>query len=116
MIKAARRDALARRARRVVLILVLLWIVSVFDLVFTLFAHRLGGFQEANPVAELLIGNSIGLIGFKFTMLVCASAIFFVLRRHVWAEIGCWLMAVVYTCLAFVWLYYYHHSIPVVST
>jgi len=106
-LRAARRDALAARARRVVLILVLLWVVGIFDLTFTLLADELGHFREANPVARPIVGNRGALVAFKITMLVCASSIFFALRRHVWAEVGCWLVAGVYTALAFVWLTYY---------
>ena len=109
LVRAARGDASARRARRVVLMLVLLWIINMFDLSFTMIARQIGGFVEANPVAAHVVRDSLSLVIFKLTMLVCATLILFTFRRHLWTEVGCWLLAAVYTTLAFVWHLYYLH-------
>jgi hypothetical protein len=106
-IRRARADALAGRARRVTLILVLVWILNVFDLIFTLLAHRLGNFRELNPMARGLLGRSDTLIACKLATVFAASVIIYAFRRHRVTEVGCWGLAGVYTVLAFLWGAYY---------
>ena len=106
-IRRARSDARASRARRVVLMVLFIWIVSAFDLTFTMLAHKLGGFKELNPMARHLLDKSEVLITYKVTMVFAASLIFLAFRRRRFTEIGCWGMAVVHTILAFLWAGYY---------
>jgi len=106
-LRRARNDVLACRSRRVVLMLVLLWILSGFDLVFTLLAQQIGDFREANPVARELLASPALLVAFKVSTLMYASAILLVLRRHWLTELGCWCLSVVYTGLSFAWFVYY---------
>jgi len=105
--RSFRGDPRSRRARRVVLLLILLWIVGLFDLTYTILAQHIGNFHEANPVARLLLGNSAALTVFKVTSLIVASAILLALRRRLVAEIACWLACGIYVALAFMWLVYY---------
>jgi hypothetical protein len=102
-----RRFILGRRSRRVTLMLALLWIVGLFDLVFTILAHRIGGFHEANPVARPLIGDDSALALYKLGLLVLSTAILFVLRRHLVTEITCWMLGAIYAGLALMWLAYF---------
>lgn len=96
-----------RRARRVVLLVILLWMLNLFDLIFTLLAVRLGSFVELNPLARPLLHTPLGLSAFKLAMLTFTSFIFLVCRRRVLTEVGCWVLSVVYTCLGVFWLRYY---------
>jgi hypothetical protein len=95
------------RTRRVLLMLVLIWIVGIFDLVFTLIALQIGGFQEANPLARHFIHSPALLATFKFTTLGLATPILVIFSRRRLTEVACWVVAVVYVGLAFLWLAYY---------
>jgi len=95
-----------------VLLLGLLWLTGAFDLALTLFAQRIGGFAEKNPIAHLLLGNTFALIAFKLSALALASAIFIKLRRHRLAEAACWGLCAVHVALALVWLSYYNTLAP----
>ena len=106
-IRRVRADAAACRGRRVVLMVVFIWIVSVFDLTFTMLAHKMGGFRELNPVARNLLDSSDALIIWKVATVLAASLVFLVLRRRRVTEVGCWGLAVVHTVLAFLWAGYY---------
>ena len=95
------------RTRRVLLVLVLIWIVAVFDLAFTLLALRIGGFYEANPLARQFIHSPGLLATFKFATLAAATGIFLAFSRYRVAELACWLIGAVYVGLALLWLAYY---------
>ncbi len=96
-----------RRPRRVALLLVLVWMLGAFDLIFTIMAYRIGGFKEANPLADLLLHSSGGLIAFKIASLAVGTTILFILRRRRAAEVACWLICAAYTILSVMWLIYY---------
>lgn len=97
----------SKRCRRVVLLLALLWLCGVFDLVFTLTAHRIGSFHELNPLAAALLAHPTVLIVFKLSTLAAGSVILFLFRRHLIAEIACWTLCGVYASLSAVWVHYY---------
>ena len=106
----ARNDPSARRARRVILTLVLLWVANAFDLIFTLLAIRVGGFEEANPIAEPLLNNAGLLVTFKILAVLFASIIILKFRKRLLTEIGCWGLCLTYTLLsARWWIYYFQH-------
>ena len=87
--------------------MILLWVLNLFDLIFTLLAVRLGSFVELNPLARNLLHTPIGLSAFKLAMLTFTSFIFLVYRRRALTEASCWLLSVVYTYLGVLWLNYY---------
>ncbi len=107
-ILAARRNPAARRTRRVVLLLALVWIVTVCDLLLTLLARQIGGFHEANPLAREFVHDPGALAAYKFLLAGPATIVLLVFRRRLLTEVACWLLAAVYTALALLWLAYYH--------
>ena len=109
-IRALRGDAAARRARRVVILIVALWLINLADLSLTLWARDIGGFHELNPIARPLIGSTGALIVFKLSLVSTSSLIMLTYRRHLWTELGCWVLFSVYTGLSFVWMQYYSHA------
>ncbi len=109
-IRALRGDAAARRARRVVILVVALWLINLADLGLTLCARDIGGFHEINPIARPLIGSTGALIVFKLSLVSTSSLIMLTYRRHLWTELGCWMLLSVYTGLSFVWMQYYSHA------
>ena len=106
-LRTARRRALACRARRVVLMVLFLWLLNLSDLALTILAHQIGGFHELNPLARGLLATPIALVVFKLTALLLTTGIFLYFRHYRFTEIGCWALAAVYTALAVVWLRYY---------
>lgn len=102
-----RRDRSARRARRIVLLLALVWTVSGFDLVFTLIADGTGRFVEGNPIAAPLLSSPPLLAAFKFFMLAFGTAVFLTFRRRLLTEIACWATGTIYTILCGLWWVYY---------
>jgi len=108
--RQARENPHARRSRRVILMIVLLWIVSGFDLVFTLLADKAGGFIEANPIAAPLMDNPAMLVTFKILVVVMASIIILKFRKRLFTEIGCWVLCPTYILLsARWWIYFFQH-------
>jgi len=97
-----------RRGQRVVLLLILLWILNGFDLAFTIMAHRLGDFNEGNPIARNMLHQPIRVIVFKVSSVVFASGIFFLFRDRGLVEAGCWGLCLVYAAIGFLWLLYYN--------
>jgi hypothetical protein len=106
-LRARRASRPARRVRRVVLLLAMLWIVSGFDVAFTLLGATIGRFVELNPIAAPLLDSPGLLIAFKVFMVGFASAVILTFRRRLITEIACWLTAAAYTILAGVWWAYY---------
>ena len=104
---SARQDKAACRARRVLLIMIVLWIVSMFDLIFTLLAKNLGDFVEMNPIAAQFIEHPILLIFFKILAVAFASVIILKFRRRRMTEVSCWCLFVVYVILSGIWWIYY---------
>jgi len=92
-----------RRGHRVVLLLILLWILNGFDLAFTIMAHGLGDFNEANPIARRMLDPPIRVIVFKVSSVVFASGIFLIYRRRVLVEAGCWIMCAIYVAICVLW-------------
>ena len=71
-----RRRIIPSRSRRVYAALVLLWVLNIFDLVVTLLRVQAGGFEEANPVARMLLSSPAGLAAWKLVLLTAATVIF----------------------------------------
>ena len=92
------------RGRRVVLLLVLLWLLNGFDLLLTIMANQLADFNEANPLARLMLAHPYGVIAFKIGAVAFASAVMIVFRRHRVVELACWGVCMVYVVLAVVWM------------
>ncbi len=107
-VRHARGNPVARRSRRVILMLILLWIANAFDLIFTLLAAKVGGFEEANPIAAPLLNDPALLATFKILAVLFASIIILKFRRRLLTEIGCWGLCLTYTLLSIWWRIYHH--------
>ncbi len=99
--------AFASRGRRVLTALIVVWLLSVFDLLFTILAHRIGGFRELNPIAAQLLRQSGWLAFFKFATVATGSSILLLFRRRLTSEIAAWLVCAIYVVLAWMWIHYY---------
>jgi len=95
------------RSVRIVLLLVAIWIIGLADLKLTIIATELGNFAEGNPLAAALLSSPGHLAAFKLTLLTVATVIFLLLRKHLLAEIACWLMSILHVALAIIWRVYF---------
>jgi hypothetical protein len=102
------------RTRRLVLLLVGVWIVNMFDLGFTLLAIEQRLLIEVNPVVtRLLLRHGPGaLTAYKIAMLTAATAMFWHCRRSELAESGVWLVAIACVLLSVHWYQLYQEAEP----
>src|SRR4051812_34775820 len=93
------------RSRRVANLIATLWILSLADLFFTLWAHFFTPFHELNPLARyFLVQNLIpSLILFKLVVTAIGASIFWRLRQHPHAEAALWAIVGIYVMLAIRW-------------
>jgi hypothetical protein len=96
-----------RRARRVLILVLAIWVLMLFDLDFTLLACRIGGFEELNPLAQQFLGSEQALVIYKFALTLPATAIILLLRRKLLTEIGCWTLFAAHLALTAMWVSYY---------
>jgi hypothetical protein len=96
------------RSRRVFQLITTLWVLSLADLVFTLWAHFFTPFHELNPLARYFLGHGLipSLILFKLVVTAIGASIFWRLRLHVRAEAALWAIVAVYVLLAVRWSSY----------
>ena len=85
-----------------------LWLLSVADLFFTLWAHLFTPFHEANPLAAALLDADqlAALVLMKLILTTVGATIFWRLRGHLRAEMALWLVVGAYVLLAVRWSTY----------
>lgn len=96
------------RPRRILLTLASVWVISVFDLGYTLADQGTSEFVELNPIAAVLLNGPTHVItAFKFGLLGLSTAILLALRRHTIAELACWFLLAAKLYVAIRWLLYF---------
>ncbi len=106
--ESRRRFRWLTRPRRVGLTLAAVWVLSLFDLGFTLLESDRGHFVEMNPIAaKLLDGPAAAVIAYKVGLVGVGTIILVALRRHSVAELGCWFLFAANTYVAVRWYVYY---------
>ena len=101
-------DARARESR-ILVALLLVWVLSAFDLVFTMTEAASAHFVELNPIAALLLDGPPHLLFlYKFGMLGVGTLILYRLRTHSVAELGCWFLLAATAYVILRWYVYYH--------
>ena len=96
------------RARRVTQGIAVLWLLSLSDLFFTLWAHTFTPFDEMNPLAAALLDQGLFgmLVVLKVGLTFLGATIFWRLRAHWRAEAAMWACVVMYVLLAIRWSSY----------
>jgi len=94
----------------VILLMCLVWVVGIYDLPMTVYAARIDGFTELNPLARQLLHSPPALTAFKFGLMFPATLVFLAYRRYIFTEIGCWLLAGIYVGLALLWKASFMHA------
>jgi len=99
-------------SRRTGELLAALWVLSIADLIFTLWAHWFTPFQEMNPIADAFLGRGLipSLIIFKLTVTLIGTAVFWRVRQHAKARFALWGLVFVYVLLAVRWSDYTHRA------
>ena len=100
-----RHDPHRRRLWRVAQLIVALWVLSIADLLFTIWAHRFTSFNELNPLGRVLLESQsfIGLVSMKVGLTAVGAGIFWYLRRYARAEAALWVLVGLYFLLALRW-------------
>jgi hypothetical protein len=97
-----------RRSRRVLELVLVLWLLSMADLVFTIWAHHFTAFHEVNPIARALLVQEmvVAVVLFKLALTALGTLIFWWLRHHTQAEVAMWALVAVYVILTVRWSNY----------
>jgi hypothetical protein len=96
------------RSRRVLLTLAAVWVISIFDLGYTLSESGTEDFCEANPLAAKLLGGPEQfVVVYKFGLLGVGTLILLMLRRYAVAELACWFLFVFKLYVAVRWYGYF---------
>ena len=93
--------------RQVIRLVPVMFVLSVFDLVCTLFARDVGNLWELNPLVMPLLMHVPTVVVFKLSLTVGTAIIFLVARSCRLAQVGCWWVVVAYTILILRWNSYY---------
>ena len=96
------------RGRRVTHGIAVLWILSLADLFFTLWAHSFTPFDELNPLAAVMLDHGLitVLVLTKLALTTVGVTIFWRLRVYRRVELAMWFVVVVYLLLALRWSSY----------
>ena len=93
--------------RHVIRLVQVMVVLSIYDLVCTLFHHDLGNLWELNPLAGPLLAHAPSVVVFKLSLTIGAAIIFLAARSCHLAQVGCWWVVVAYTILILRWNSYY---------
>jgi hypothetical protein len=96
------------RPSRVAFLLGLIWLLSLADLGFTLWAHRFTPFVEGNPLAATFLasGMTASVILLKLTTTLFATHLFWRVRRYARTEMALWLIILGLLILTLAWKQY----------
>ncbi len=100
--KAEQLDPTIVRATRISIVAV--FVLSGFDLIWTLVASQAGQMREMNPLGSRLIENPGYLVGFKVAATLLGCGVLYAMRYHPRARKAAWWMCLVMTVLTFRWL------------
>ncbi len=104
------RERLRRdRSRRVILLIVGIAVLSLADLIVTLWHLTSVGMAEANPIAAWIIagtGSAWLLTAYKLLTVAVCTGLLYRLRCHVEGEIGAWCAVMILAAVSFHWGHY----------
>jgi hypothetical protein len=99
----------AHRPRRTLTLILVVWVLNLFDLAFTISAYTIGNFDELNPIAAHFVHDPVLLTLYKVALVALASVILIRYRHHWFCELGCWTAGGMYLAINLLWLQYYAH-------
>jgi hypothetical protein len=94
------------RSIRVGVMLAAIAVLNGLDLIYTLFAQKIGMLDEMNPVTGVMLRHGLygGAICFKFAMVAGGLGILWKLRHSRLALPACWGLLTAYVLLGAVWV------------
>jgi hypothetical protein len=100
----AENPPVSGRPRRVLAVLLAVWMLNAYDLWMTLEADRHGLLVELNPVAATILpGGTTAIILYKLSLVTLGSTLLVACRRHRASEYGAWTTLLVYGLLTTHW-------------
>ena len=98
----------SNRPRRMLVLMAALWLLSLADLAFTIWAHLCTPLYEANPIANTLLQHNDlgGLIAFKAATNLLGCWLLWQARDNARAEVALWGLVGVFILLLFRWSAY----------
>ena len=105
-VAVALRPGVLARDRQTLALLTVLWVFSLADLVFTLWAHKFTAvFGELNPVAASLLDHNLipSVVLLKLVTTAIGATIFWRLRNHAQARWALWAVVAMYVVLLMHW-------------
>jgi hypothetical protein len=101
------RERLRRdRSRRVILLIVGIVVLSLADLLVTLWHLTSRGMAESNPIAAWIItdtGSASLLTAYKLLTVAVCTGLLYRLRSHVQGEVGAWCAVMILAAVSFHW-------------
>jgi hypothetical protein len=106
----AARERYVVRRRRLLVLLGFVWLLSVFDLGFTLVARALGVLIELNPLANWLMSEhgDVAVILYKLGLMGTGTIMLWACHSAKLTESAAWFLLIVYALLSVRWYSYYH--------
>ena len=94
-----------RRSLRVAILLAAIAILNALDLIYTLFAYRIGMLNEVNPLTEVFLQAGLlpSFICFKILMVFCGLGILWKMRYSRLTIPACWVLLLAYSWLGLIW-------------
>ena len=94
------------RSLRVAVLLLAVAILNALDLLYTLFAQRIGWLNEANPFTAVFLQYGLfpSFVCFKILMVVCGLGILWKMRASRLALPACWIIFLTYAWLGLIWI------------
>lgn len=92
--------------------LILIFVLSALDLLWTILAIRTGSMREVNPLGNRFIGDPLSLTFFKASATAMAVCLLYALRHHLLARKAAWWVCLVCTLVAARWVTFNSMFIP----
>lgn len=92
--------------------LILVFVLSALDLLWTILAIRTGSMREINPLASQFVDDPVSMTVFKSSATAMAVCLLYALRHHLLARKAAWWMCLVCTLVAARWVTFNSMFIP----
>lgn len=92
------------RSRRVIALVIGIWILNAFDLAFTVLSHQQGMLHESNPVAQVVLSlGTPSIVLYKVGLVLIGSYPLLRFRTARISEMAALIVLIVYAMLAVRW-------------
>ncbi|MFO1000602.1 MAG: DUF5658 family protein [Planctomycetaceae bacterium] len=92
--------------------LILVFVLSVLDLLWTILAIRTGGMREINPLGSHFVDDPMSMTLFKASATALAVFLLYTLRHHLLARKAAWWVCLVCTLVAARWVTFNSMFVP----